>query len=1260
MTIEGTVSTELMSDKGYSSEELYRILFEQATDGIFIADATWCFIEVNPRGCEMLGYTREEILNCSIQDLVPSEDLPQNPLKLKELCKEKKIKNERRLRCKDGTYIQVEIHGNILSDGTIFGMVRDISERKQAEKSIREAEEKFHSIFEHSLDGIFQSTPSGRFIMVNPALARMWGYESPQDLIGSITNIALQVYVDPEERDEFLRVMAEDEQVHGFEFRVYRKDGSIIWVQESVRAVKDTLGELSYYEGTARDITAQKQAEEFLRRSEERYRRTLNNMLEGCQIIDFDWRYIYVNDAVALQGRRKPEEMLMRSMLELYPGIEKTDLFADLQHCMDERIPHRMENHFTYPDGDTGWFELSIEPVPEGLFILSVDITERKKAEAALRQSEIFLREAQRVGRLGSWDWDAEQDITTWSEEYYRIYGYDPAQQSPGYQKHLEAYTPESAARLDAAVKKALQTGESYELDLEQARAEGTNKWITARGEVKRDLNGRITGLRGTAQDITEHKKVERELREREMRYRTLFENLPIPVFTKDLEGCYTSFNHEEARYWAESPIGRTDHDLLPSEIADVLRADDLQVMKTGEAWFGEEKFQSPHGLLYCLVRKVPLYDGEEKMVGVLGAGLDITDRKLAEKKLREAEQFAQSTIDALTAHICVLDKDGVILSVNRAWRDFAEANPPVPNDYFLGSNYLAICDAASGKDSTEASSFAAGLRAVIQKEREQFSMEYSCSVPGGERRWFVAQVTCFQIEEATRIVIAHENITKRRLMEEELRDSEARFSTVFHSSPQSIAITRMSDNRLIDVNQAWSEVTGIPREQAIGHTAVELGAWFDPEHRIKLIEQLQRQGRVQGFEIKLQQASGNVAEILMSAELIELAGEGHMLSMALDISDRKRAEKKIKQQLDRLIALNEIDRVIASSFDLNLTLRQLLKQVSRQLEVDAANILLVNPVTNTLDYFAGDMLPGILIKKQKLRLGEGYAGKVALERSMIIIPDLAKAESSSLNLAIDENFVAYYGLPLIAKGQLKGVLEVFQHKPYNLLDEEWLAFLETLAEQAAIAIDNTQMFNNLQQINFELVMAYDATIEGWSYALDLRDKETEGHTQRVANLTTELCKKFGLSDKEIMNARWGALLHDIGKMGIPDAILQKPEKLTESEWEIMKMHPVFARNMLDRVNYLKSAIDIPYCHHEHWDGSGYPHGLKNEQIPIAARIFAVVDAWDALTSDRPYRPAWPKNEALDYIKSAAGTQFDPQVVKVFVDSKELWDSKEQ
>ena len=187
-----------------------------------------------------------------------------------------------------------------------------------------------------------------------------------------------------------------------------------------------------------------------------------------------------------------------------------------------------------------------------------------------------------------------------------------------------------------------------------------------------------------------------------------------------------------------------------------------------------------------------------------------------------------------------------------------------------------------------------------------------------------------------------------------------------------------------------------------------------------------------------------------------------------------------------------------------------------------------------------------------------------------------------------------------------------------------------------------------LQEAHTRLLDAYEATIEGWTHAMDLRDRETEGHSRRVTDLTVKMAREHGMSEDDLVYVRRGALLHDMGKLGIPDAILQKPDKLTDEEWKIMRMHPQFAYDMLSRVEYLKSALDIPYCHHEKWDGSGYPRGLKGEEIPLPARIFAVVDVWDALTSDRPYRPAWSKEDTLAYIREQSGKHFDPQIVELF------------
>lgn len=189
----------------------------------------------------------------------------------------------------------------------------------------------------------------------------------------------------------------------------------------------------------------------------------------------------------------------------------------------------------------------------------------------------------------------------------------------------------------------------------------------------------------------------------------------------------------------------------------------------------------------------------------------------------------------------------------------------------------------------------------------------------------------------------------------------------------------------------------------------------------------------------------------------------------------------------------------------------------------------------------------------------------------------------------------------------------------------------------------------NIEETHAQLLAAYDATIEGWSRALDLRDKETEGHSKRVTELTLLLSKMAGIPELDMIHIHRGALLHDIGKLGIPDSILLKTENLTDEEWALMKMHPQYAYDMIGSIEYLKLALDIPFCHHEKWDGTGYPQGLKGREIPFSARLFAIVDVWDALTSDRPYRPAWEKEKAFEYIQTQSGKHFDPQVVELFL-----------
>jgi putative nucleotidyltransferase with HDIG domain len=360
--------------------------------------------------------------------------------------------------------------------------------------------------------------------------------------------------------------------------------------------------------------------------------------------------------------------------------------------------------------------------------------------------------------------------------------------------------------------------------------------------------------------------------------------------------------------------------------------------------------------------------------------------------------------------------------------------------------------------------------------------------------------------------------------------------------------------------------------------------------------------------------------------------------------------EEHIQRQVEQLAALRSIDIAIISNHELRLTLDVLLEQVTAQLHVDAADVRQLNSHRQTLEFAAARGFETNYLVRSPIRLGEGYAGLAALEGRIFSLPDMSNIEGfSHLPLLTDELFVSYFAVPLITKGQVKGVLEVF-HRSLLEPDTEWLDFLEALAGQAAIAIDNASLFHDLQRSNTELALAYDTTLEGWSRALDLRDKETEGHTQRVTELTIRLASKMGVSEAELVHVRRGALLHDIGKMGIPDHILLKPGPLSEEEWIIMRRHPTYAFDLLSPIAFLHPALDIPHYHHEKWDGTGYPDGLKEEQIPLAARIFAIVDVWDALRSDRPYRRAWPQERVREHIRSLSGTHFDPKVVEAFME----------
>ena len=317
---------------------------------------------------------------------------------------------------------------------------------------------------------------------------------------------------------------------------------------------------------------------------------------------------------------------------------------------------------------------------------------------------------------------------------------------------------------------------------------------------------------------------------------------------------------------------------------------------------------------------------------------------------------------------------------------------------------------------------------------------------------------------------------------------------------------------------------------------------------------------------------------------------------------------------------------------------------------------------------FAGEeqgYLTSISIGIKNNSTGRGPTGTAIRENRCAISQDIATDPRMIpwRTEALQRGYRSSAAVPIEEHGRVVGNLTVYASEPHafdeddkNLLDEigQDISFAldsinaETEKKHAEAALSQQSTIN--AKMATELQLAYDSTLEGWSHAMDLRDKETEGHTQRVTTMTLKLAANFGLTDEELINIKRGALLHDIGKMGIPDNILLKAGALNADEWEIMRKHPVYAYEMLSSINYLQSSLDIPYCHHEKWDGSGYPRGLKAGEIPFTARIFAVVDVWDALSSVRSYRGAWEQEKVIQYLQDESGKHFDPKVVKIFIE----------
>ena len=428
---------------------------------------------------------------------------------------------------------------------------------------------------------------------------------------------------------------------------------------------------------------------------------------------------------------------------------------------------------------------------------------------------------------------------------------------------------------------------------------------------------------------------------------------------------------------------------------------------------------------------------------------------------------------------------------------------------------------------------------------------------------------------------------------------------------------------------------------QALRHV-VETNEIFTFRNHEELISggvfPLARSGRVIGV-LGLQ---SNQSDYFKPGTLTWIRALADMISTDLFDREETKEEKEVE---------HELTKVLQSSLDVRDQLPGILSILANVLRADAVAMLGYFLPSRRFELLATHGLGAPVLAKLRLFFESGLAGRGSEHRQPVWIKDLQSDEADLRPVCRldEEGYRGYLALPLIGHNELTGLMEIFWHKPQRI--QAWnQEFLERIAEQIAFAIQRAGILKDIRHRNEELQTKYNAMIEGLSRALELRDIETEGHTRRVSQLAMSLVEHMRIIPADEWDAiRQGALLHDIGKLGIPDAILLKPGSLTPQERKVMQQHVMYGYKILAPIISARHTLDITLYHHEHWDGKGYPYGLKGEQIPLVARLFTIIDVYDALKSDRPYRSAWSQTQVLQYLREQAGREFDPNILKMFL-----------
>ncbi len=1195
------------------AEAWFRTTLYSIGDAVITTNVEGRVQQMNPVAEKLTGWTEDEAFGKPIADvfhIINEETREEIPNPIERVLKEGTViglANHTVLIARDGTEYPIADSGAPIRDaqGEIVGIVlvfRDQSAERKIQTDLEKARKFSNGIVETIRQPLLVLDSRLQVLAANRAFYNLFQV-SPHETIGKyVYDLGNGQWDIPALRDLLEKILPQNTQFNDFLVQWnFERIGERTMLLNARRIYQED-GKTETILLAIEDVTAQKKAEQAIQANEKNYRLLFENNPLPMWVYDLDTlQFLMVNDAAVHQYGYSRSEFLAMTIKDIRPAEDIEALLKDVAHTSADlnfagEWRHRRKNGEIFPVEIIS-HALDYHGRPARL-VVAIDLTERKRAENALRESEDKFRRLTEnaTDLIYRYEFFPKSGFTYVSPAATAITGFTPEEHYTDPQLGMKLIHPDDRPKLEAYFQ---GRGSFYQpIEFRWVRKDGRIIWTEQRNVPIYDEKGNLIAFEGIARDITERKRRELELEALAMVSRAIGQSWQLqPLLEEIIQAALHAVPSAEKGSLA----------LLSDE-------SHLKVM-TQRGYVDDVVL----GFTY------PISWGYAGRAFREQTPLIIPD-VLADQELREnGASAALEEVRQLRSAVVVplVTSKGAIGVVS------------------LESNQANAFDEI---DLQVLHSLATPLALIIQNARLQEETHQRLHILESLHRVSNALRIAQTWEEAVPIVI-----------DEALAIFETEHGALQLFSPE-------KGKPSIDIRRGWFANLA-PEVLTAQQSIVQLVLQNQKPYYIREFAT----DAILGLEARQQMPAGwgGVCVPILSSdkvlgilwivlplprtisdeEILLLESLGEIVGTALQ---RLRLHEEALRRVAQLQALQAVDKAITATLDLRLMLNVLLQQASEQLKVDAIGILLFNPYTQMLEYAAGRGFRSPAYERTHLSLGGGFAGQAVLRRETMVIPDLQQSESNFARDILNQGFRSYGVVPLLAKGLIKGVMEVFHRQPFEPSDD-WMNLFEMLAGQAAIAIDNAQLYSELQQINLKLSMAYDATIEGWSRALDLRDKETEGHTVRVTDLTMRLAEAFGIDPEMMAHIRRGAILHDIGKMAIPDHILLKPGPLDEEEWVQMRQHPQIAYDMLRNIEYLQPALSIPYCHHERWDGSGYPRQLKGEEIPLAARLFAVADVWDALTSDRPYRKAWTREEALEYIRQQAGKQFDPRVVEVFL-----------